>query len=361
MKSARIKIKLKSSVITPFMADTIFGHLAWAVKYLYGEDFLKDFLTQYNELPPFVTSNGFPEGFLPRPCTDMLSADEEEKLLESYYKTPKINGLIALKNLKKFSLIHSETFYKLIGDYSEYNLYELVYTDKYCPDNFRTRPEECKNPLQECRILNPKIVKPCPYVMTENKAGIVSRNTINRISNTVLAGGGFYQQNETFYRPGAKFDIYVKYQEEYHQEIKDAFEFVAKSGYGKDKSTGKGNFEIIDFTEFSFPECAHPYAYMSLSNYVPSQNDPVDGKYKLITKFGKLGGDYAKSAIEDDSVLLPFKKPLIMFEAGSFFKVKDGPKDYYGRMINDIHKNGKIVHYGLSYPLYFARGGNGKI
>src|SRR3989339_1107218 len=130
MKNYRIKIKLKSPIITPFMADTIFGHIAWALRYLYGIDFLNEFLIEYYDTPPLVISNGFPEGFISKPCTNPLSVVEKDNLIKKYYKGKEINGHTALKNMKNFTLINLEVFNKLIDNYSEYNLYELVFEEK---------------------------------------------------------------------------------------------------------------------------------------------------------------------------------------------------------------------------------------
>ncbi|RKY85082.1 hypothetical protein DRQ09_07770 [candidate division KSB1 bacterium] len=114
----------------------------------------------------------------------------------------------------------------------------------------------------------------------------------------------------------------------------------------------------MELNEYSFKIADEPDTFMSLSNFVPSGRDPVEGCYNIITKYGKLGGDYAKSAIEDEHQLIPFKKPIIMFSAGSFFEVRNNYPEFFGCLLKDIHKNGKIVHYGLAFPLYFKRGKN---
>lgn len=46
----------------------------------------------------------------------------------------------------------------------------------------------------------------------------------------------------------------------------------------------------------------------------------------------------------------PFKKPLIMLQAGSIFR--DGSvREWYGRLVPDVHTDPDIRHYGLCYPL----------
>jgi CRISPR-associated protein Csm4 len=72
---------------------------------------------------------------------------------------------------------------------------------------------------------------------------------------------------------------------------------------------------------------ANPNGFVSLSPFVPAQNDPVDGVYKTIVKYGKLGENYALCGN-------PFKKPLLLLKADSVFKTPDTPKEYYGGIIN---------------------------
>jgi len=364
MKNYILKINLKSPIITPFSSDTIFGHIAWAFKYLYGAEFLNNFLSEYKNTLPLIISNGFPENFLPRPCSIPNSIKGEENLLSEFYNEKEIAGHTALKNLKKFTLIHIEILYKLINNYSDYELYNLVFSGECCPNNFREIPKEwkeCAEPINNCQILNPDIMSPCPYIDKEIERALNAHNTINRITNNVLEEGGFYQHSEIYYKHGVNFDIYMKFQEKYLIQLKEAFDFISKSGYGKDKSTGKGSFDITEFSEFHFKKPDDADTFMSLSNFVPSENDPVNGSYSLITKFGKLGGDYAKSAVKGENQLIPFKKPLIMLEAGSFFEISNSNSEYFGCMIENIHKNEKIVHYGIAYPLYIKRGKNESI
>jgi len=359
MNNYRLTVRLKSPVITPFLADTFFGHIAWAHRYINGEQALKDFLEEYGNSPPLILSNGFPENFIARPFAKSIDLKDEKKLLNDYFPGNMEKGFSALKKLKKYNFIHLNTFEKLSGNYSDSELYKLVFEEKLCPDNFRERPEKCSNPLEECTILNSDVTKPCPYIEEKEKRELVSHNTINRITNTVSKEGGFYQQYETFYIRGARFHFYLKITEKYVEHIKKAVEFISQYGYGKDKSTGKGNLEIVeDLREYNFRIPENANSFMSISNFVPAENDPVDGCYSIMTKFGKLGGDYAKSAVDGENQLIPFKKPLIMFNAGSFFSVQDTGKEHFGRMINGIHKNEKIIHYGLAYPVYFKRGEN---
>jgi CRISPR/Cas system CSM-associated protein Csm4 (group 5 of RAMP superfamily) len=90
---------------------------------------------------------------------------------------------------------------------------------------------------------------------------------------------------------------------------------------------------------------------MTLSLYIPTANDPVNGYYGIVYKYGKLGGLYAKGidAVHGN----PFKVPLVMFAAGSIFFDQDYHSDkIYGDLISDVHKENKdIKHYAYAFPL----------
>lgn len=89
---------------------------------------------------------------------------------------------------------------------------------------------------------------------------------------------------------------------------------------------------------------------MTLSSYIPTENDPTEGYYNIVHKFGKLGGLYAKGVAEVYGN--PFKVPLIMFSAGSvFFDKNYKPGKIYGSLLKNVHKNEAIRHYAYAFPI----------
>ncbi len=66
MKTYKAKIKLHSPLATRVMGDTLFGCVCWGIRYNADEGELTSFLNQF-ESNPFIISDGFPEGALPRP------------------------------------------------------------------------------------------------------------------------------------------------------------------------------------------------------------------------------------------------------------------------------------------------------
>ena len=68
MKFSKVILKLTSPYATDWQADTIWGHLCWALRFSYGENELTNFIARYGEgEPPILVSNGFPGDLLPRP------------------------------------------------------------------------------------------------------------------------------------------------------------------------------------------------------------------------------------------------------------------------------------------------------
>lgn len=97
-------------------------------------------------------------------------------------------------------------------------------------------------------------------------------------------------------------------------------------------------------------EAQNPNAFMTHSSFIPKETDPVRGYYHTILKYGKLGGVYATGASEVNKN--PFKKPLIMFSAGSVFYDMEYRKGKpYGTLLDDVHDNKEIRHYAYAFPI----------
>ena len=326
MKTYRIKIILKSSLITYLQADTLFGHIMWAIRYIKGNKFLEELLEEYSKTPSFLISDGFKSGYLPRPIVAPIDTQALQEIIKAKKnlkddKKELVNALIEIKELKKVRQIPFSIYEKLSQNYNEEGLYTYLLKDAE-------------------NILGLK---------KEEEEALITHNTINRVTNSVLEEGGFFQQTERFYKKGYSFDIYIKVLNSSFsmEDIKEALEYISQTGFGKDKSTGKGYFQIesldtVDLDRFK------GNAVMSLSTFIPSGDELKEGYYEVFTKFGKLGGDYAMAS--KDVYYNPFKKPLIMMKPGSTFYC-DSIKPYFGSLIEDVHSNPKIKHYAFMFPI----------
>lgn len=144
MKAYKISLRINSGILTPFKADTIFGHLCWVVAHKIGEKGLQEFLEPFKQgNPPFVLSDGFPGELLPKP----LSADFN------------VEGAEARKGLRKIDFVLPEDF-------------DLI---------------------RNARKFHPSILSPGLDTYLR------SHNTISRLTNSALAEGGVYSLKQTFF------------------------------------------------------------------------------------------------------------------------------------------------------------------
>ena len=149
---------------------------------------------------------------------------------------------------------------------------------------------------------------------------------INRLSGTTIERS-LFTTRERFYG-NEEFEAYCKIGESFSVEkLRGCLEFINSNGYGKKKSTGKGNIECTVESGAPGISSTAANAFMTLSNYVPRADEPVSGYYRVFTKYGKLGGHFASSPISDGDTPMPFKYPLVMFEAGSVFEVEKEAND----------------------------------
>ena len=70
----------------------------------------------------------------------------------------------------------------------------------------------------------------------------------------------------------------------------------------------------------------------------------------IFTKYDKLGGTFVLSEN-------PFKKPLIMYKAGSTFDSSDSNL-FVGSLIHNIHKNESICHHAFAPVVMFKEDGS---
>lgn len=291
MKTYRIEIKLESPVLTPFQADTIFGHLCWMVKYGDGEEALGKFLEPFKSgEPPFLISDGFPWDLLPKPLSAELN----------------ITDPIQRKNIKKLEWVE-------IPDFDRIRRVETI-------TEFGTK--EDKGPTQTTS----------------------THNIINRLTNTTLSEGGVYSVPETII---SEVSIYFKIaDDQWKNKVINLLKELSKTGYGRKKSIGKGQFSVKKIEEFGFDTIKNANGFVTLSNFCPAETDSTEGFYKTFVKYGKLGEEFTFCGN-------PFKKPLVMLKTGSVFKTEKQPKEFYGRMLQDGISPAKseVVHYAYAFAL----------
>jgi CRISPR-associated protein Csm4 len=292
MKTLRVKLKVKSGIVTPFQADTVFGHLCWIIYYQKGEAALSEFLKPFKDgNPPFVLSDGIPADLfdlLPKPLS-------VEFIIKDQNKT---------KEIKKIEWVSMNDFTSIcLGTY---------FTAKLM-----------RNPIKLVTSIH---------------------NAINRVTSTSFSEGGVYSLKEITI---PEIFIYFKViHDEWKDKLVDLFKLLSNFGFGRKKSIGKGHFSVDTVELYNgFTEIEDANGFVTLSNFCPAENDPIEGLYKTFVKYGKLGEEFTYCGN-------PFKKPLLMIKTGSVFKTNGKPKEFYGRMIENISDlMPEVVQYAYAFSV----------
>lgn len=293
----KAKLVTESWLASAWQADTIWGHLCWGLRHMEGEKALLQFIESYEQgTPPLLLSNGFPDDLLPRPVLPEPDIDKSLSLKEQRQK------FRDRKEAKGIRWLTEKEFTRALAG------------EQFIPSDKRDT---------EIRL-------------------VTLKNQINRLTGTTGAEGQLF--NFTQYR-WQSVAIYLKVADTFVAKAKELFHYLAQAGYGKRKSVGYGQIRLERFEPFpGFPAPANPNGFLSLSDFVPSAKDPVSGYWSILVKYGKLGEELAVAGN-------PFKKPLVMFMAGSCFY--DLPiREYYGRLVRGLSPaHDGVVQYGLALPI----------
>lgn len=318
----KLTLKLKSGLLSDLQSDTVMGHFCWRLKEMFEEKKLEDFIKLYlNDKPVFTISNGLLEKnaelFFPKP---FLHINQSEGKLGN--KKERIIKFLINKELKSLNLLTLKQFNLAINGKLE-ELYEDIIND------------EIERPKFESDL----------KVSVE-----IDRNSLS------AKEGQLFSYHPKFLNKDTRVVFLIKIINEKDFEdlncsdvLKDVFEL----GFGRKKSSGFGQFEVVDdlkiYDEINEPK-EGSNAFITLGNYLPLGDDGInsDCKYDFIVKYGRLSEE--KSLSEN-----PFKKPLIMFTPGSVFKT-DKIKDYYGKVtqIGDVSEYDlDAVQFGMPLTLNF--------
>ena len=303
METYRVKLRPLSASLSRWQADTIFGHLCWALRYADGEDALVEFLVTYDAgRPPLLLSNAFPGDLLPQPA--------------GWPPCPPVDPAAARRDTVARQLAWHDARRQPFLTAADFD---------------RARRGEVLAPT------------PLPAVPAPERQRVLFKNQISRRTGTTGGEGQLY--NVTEFATGYEYlSVYVRVAGDWLDRAQALFEQVAQGGYGRKKSAGYGQFEVVGWEQWeafaTFPEAN---GFVSLSNFVPAADDPVAGAYRRLVKYGKLGESYTY-------LPNPFKRPLILLRAGAAFRVAR-PRPHYGRLVHDIARQPGVVQYGLAFDV----------
>lgn len=307
----KIILRPAAPTLTPWQADTIFGHLCWAMARTEGEGFLETFLGLYGlGSPPLVLSNGCPGGLLPRPLLGPRQRGPDTRPLKEQIKDARDSK----KARKAQWLIPAEFERARRGE-------NVIPT--------------ANNPYREV---------------------VTMHNTISRLTGTTGDEGSLFPLEGTTLAAEDEADrvitVYARVDPGFVACLRRCLDYLRATGYGKRKSVGYGALEEarLDDDFAGFTAVGGENGFVSLSNFVPAASDPTDGAWNTIVKRGRLGEEYATKAAGDGNPR-PFKRPLVMLAAGSCF-YDPTPRPFYGRLVEKVHDDadnfGHVVQYGLA-------------
>lgn len=286
MRHYRILLKLQSPLGTPLHSGALFGHLCWALREKRGGPSLEDWLAGLRQRP-FLISDGFPAGWLPRPLLEPAKRPQppaEPERRKQFFDQ--------LKKRRKARWMRREDFLRLRAALSG------------------TALEDAE-------------AEPGDFLI----AAQAPHNRIDRRSGHTLEEGGLFFLEEQWPPPaGFDWEVYVR-TEMQANELRELFEHVGGCGYGRDASWGRGRFSVIGVEAEQQLFAFAGNRFMTLSHGSLSAN-MLEPRYRVECHLGRLGNFLARSEN-------PFKYPLLLLQPGATFTpADDGP---FGELLEDVH------------------------
>lgn len=305
-------LQIRSALGTPLTADTLWGHVAWGIRRRSGVDTLSEWIEEHdNSEPPLVLSDPFPQGYLPRPHLPATSFVKQAKKAEA----------AKAKRLGKLRWLPVEGFHSICGSVSPSSVQQWIRTAD-------------TNPLY-----------PRDW-MTESTRIRIGVNRFTGGTET-MEGGALFESREWMAERGQALDIWVA-SSKGPEQVKEWLTWGIEGGYGRDASAGLGNLACTQVVPATLPTIANANAAMILGTWVPKTSEPCSGFVNLVTKQGRVGGDYSTAGGEK-------RKFPIRFIASGSTLITTSTKIVGGRLVRNIHPElSQIVFPGLAIWLPMA-------
>lgn len=305
MNTYLVTLRLRSGLGTPLAADTLWGHIAWGVRYASGEAALREWLRRYDEgSPPLVVSDPMPAGFLPRPLLPPAPRPERE---------PSVVETDARRTALKRQWISRQHWDHLASGLSHTVLERALDRDP------------------------PK-----------GRSATVMHAAINRLSGgTAQEGGGTLFALEQTYFPseGCDFEVWVLSPDQ-PEALQQLFETALSGGYGRDGASGQGDLRVTRIQQTPMPPPTDANAFVLLGAAVPRPTDPATGFLGFEVRCGRLGGDFAIGPTPSGSTQRQ-KRPFHCLSRGSVLAgVPQRP--WIGQLLANVHEDPAIRHYAMT-------------
>lgn len=300
-----INIEPVSDFVSTMTGGQLFGQIAWAVREAWGEARLASLLEGYREGSPFlVVSDAMPSGCIPLPA------------MPARWWAPQVDAK-SRKRIKSLKWLPAEALSQTIESWQTLAVSEAGLATS---NGWRSA------------------------------AGERMHNTISRSTNTTGEGAfAPFSCESTSYAPGSSWDLHVVMDDSRmrEDELRMVLESIGSFGFGADASVGMGKFVLKSLQRAgSCGETVLASHYISLAAMVPQAGifDPLRTFYRPKVYFGRHGNVLARGET-------PFKKPILMADAGAFLTLQDGSDQelaYAGRGISGHSAHAQTVHQGYA-------------
>ncbi len=338
-------------------SDTLFGAVCWGIAELKLKPALADWLRSQQNAPRFAFSSAFPFWqqkakkilLYPRPINFRASPEDVQAIAQSAAgnggtKKALCEAVALAKKLNKVSWLSEGVLALLLkGELTPRTILQSLQSDKrfliqggalvLADEKYQTNDRWMQN-------------QP------------VLHNQIDRVRGSTVEGLLFYQ-SETSFAPGVGLWALLRAEiSEFEQLIHPALRYLADTGFGANRTTGKGHFrvEVLE-TGPALPVPNPVGQQMLLSHYLPAPHErtvlTADARaaYRIRTVRAQREHKFpGKAGTASQAV---YKRAVRMFEPGSILPLS--PAEIYGRLAEVVteEEGGPVFQSGaaLTVPL----------
>ncbi len=365
METYAVYLKPRGSLASEVHSGTLFGAVCWAIEIL-GLTDLGELLQGFNNDPSFVFSSAFPclwsEGsavrFYPKPQLRGLSREQVERLAEE--QPHKERDLRPKK--AKWQVIGKAKALQKVDYVSEQIFRELVLGQMDTEEMWRRLKKTGMQPrdIEQVRAAllttgERERIETQGRLARFNREEDVQRNQIDRVAGATVEGLLFFER-QVFLREGVA-GLWFLVRARDLSLLQAAFRYLADTGIGGRRTTGKGQFDIEVGEVLTVPDAGEEAnAFVALSRYLP-----VDGEwdraseplsYQLINLRGKHEAKFPVPLRPPQRMPRVYKELVRPFAEGSLFPLSKR-REVYGQIVpvGDVGDR-QVWQNGLTLPVF---------
>lgn len=356
MKTFAVYLRPKGSVAGQIHSDTLFGAICWAIRAVFGNERLTELLSDFDQQPIFAVSSAFPclfagnerVRFYPRPVSlelgrraaNMLIAQTDSarrKKYDPYWekRAPvEISGKAKLTQEAEY--LSERLFSEVVRGQADAASVWLRLVESGSKDDDIESVSNSLLTKAERDLVSPLIQPKNFWRWTD-----VQRNTIDRVIGSTVSGLLFFSHDLVFDRDlaGLWFALHTD-EGSLERLLRPALRYLQDTGFGGDRSAGKGQFAITVAEEpINLPEAETGNCVMLLSRCIPAADEFDFSRrplaYHLTTLRPKHESRLSGSGHRE------YKGLLRLLEPGSILPLAAQPsKTIYGRLVRVLDSAG---------------------